>query len=164
MNAIKLYRISRWLYLHHIPFLPKFFQLLIFLIYNSKIVYTSEIGEGTTFICRGIGVVLHDATKIGKNCSIGAHACITGKSPYKYAPQIGNNVFIGHNTVISGPVIIGDNAIVASGAIVQKSVPANAIVAGVPAKIIGYRDKLEYDFYHPSSLLEDTMPFLEYKK
>ena len=50
--------------------------------------------------------------------------------------KIGKRVWIGaHATVLAG-VVIGDNAIVAAGAVVTKDVPANAVVAGVPAKII----------------------------
>ncbi len=49
---------------------------------------------------------------------------------------IGKNVWIGaHATVLSG-VNIGDNAVIAAGAVVTKDVPENAIVAGVPARII----------------------------
>ena len=39
-----------------------------------------------------------------------------------------------------GGVFIGDGAIIAANAVVVKDVPANAIVGGIPAKIIGYRD------------------------
>lgn len=46
LNAISFYRVSRWLYLHHIPVLPKLITLLIFLIYNSKIPYQAKIGRG----------------------------------------------------------------------------------------------------------------------
>ena len=50
--------------------------------------------------------------------------------------KIGKRVWIGaHATVLAG-VVIGDNAIVAAGAVVTKDVLANAVVAGVPAKII----------------------------
>lgn len=49
---------------------------------------------------------------------------------------VGKNVWIGaHSTILSG-VKIGDNAIIAAGAVVTKDVPDNAVVAGVPAKII----------------------------
>lgn len=44
------------------------------------------------------------------------------------------------NATIMKGVTIGNNAIVGAGAIVTKDVPANAIVAGVPAKIIKYRN------------------------
>ena len=37
MNIILLYRVERWLFEQHIPVLPKIVQLLIFLIFNSKI-------------------------------------------------------------------------------------------------------------------------------
>ena len=54
---------------------------------------------------------------------------------------IGNGAWIGTNAVILGPCIIGDHAVVAAGAVVTKDVPAYAIVAGVPAKIIKYIDQ-----------------------
>lgn len=50
--------------------------------------------------------------------------------------NIGRNVWIGAKAVVLPGVSIGDNAIIAAGAVVNKSVPNNAIVAGVPAKII----------------------------
>lgn len=164
MNAINLYRISRWLYIHHIPLFPRFFQTLIFLIYNSKIAPTSKIGKGTKCICKGLSVLIHFNAVIGESCSIGAHVCILGKSPFKRVPVIGNNVFIGHNSILCGPIIIEDNVIIANGSIVLKSVPKNAIVAGVPAKIIGYRTNLGYDLSHPDKLRDDIMPYLEDEK
>ena len=49
---------------------------------------------------------------------------------------VGKNVWIGsHATILSG-VTIGDNSVVAAGAVVTKSVPANTVVAGVPARIV----------------------------
>ncbi len=78
LNAIVFYRISRWLYLHHIPFLPKLVTLLIFLIYNSKIPYQAQIGKGTKFGYGGMGVVVHCKAVIGDNCSIGQQVTIGG--------------------------------------------------------------------------------------
>lgn len=51
--------------------------------------------------------------------------------------EIMDNVFIGANALILGPVKIGPNAIVAAGAVVNKDVPPGTIVGGVPARIIG---------------------------
>lgn len=62
---------------------------------------------------------------------------------------IGNDVWIGYQSLILGGVKIGDGAVVAAGAVVVKDVPPYAVVGGVPAKVIKYRfpndiiDKLE---------------------
>ena len=48
----------------------------------------------------------------------------------------GKRVWLGANVTVLQGVTIGDNAIVAAGAVVTKDVPANAIVGGVPAKMI----------------------------
>jgi len=52
------------------------------------------------------------------------------------AINIGNSVWIGMGVKILEGVNIGDNAVIASGAVVNKDVPANTLVAGVPAKVI----------------------------
>lgn len=50
--------------------------------------------------------------------------------------KIGNRVWVGaHATILAG-VTVGDNSVIAAGAVVTKDVPANVVVAGVPAKII----------------------------
>ena len=76
LNAIFFFRISRWLYLHHVPFLPKLITLIIFLIYNSKVPYQAEIGKGTRLGYGGGGVVIHSKAKIGSYCSIGQQVTI----------------------------------------------------------------------------------------
>jgi acetyltransferase-like isoleucine patch superfamily enzyme len=57
--------------------------------------------------------------------------------------DIGNNVFIGVNSIIMPGVKIEDNVIVAAGSIITKSIPSGVIVAGVPAKIIGSYSEIE---------------------
>lgn len=53
---------------------------------------------------------------------------------------IGEDVWIGTHAVILKGVNIGNGAVVAAGAVVTKNVPENAIIGGVPAKIIKYRE------------------------
>ena len=58
--------------------------------------------------------------------------CTTVSAPVK----IGKNVWIGSNATITQGVSIGDGAVIAAGAVVTKDVPADTVVAGVPAKVI----------------------------
>ena len=55
---------------------------------------------------------------------------------------IGNDVWLGTGAVITKGVTIGDGAVVAAHAVVTHDVPPNAVVAGTPAKIIRYREKV----------------------
>ena len=53
--------------------------------------------------------------------------------------RIGNDVWIGDNSIILGGVTVGDGAVIAAGSVVTKDVPDYAIVGGAPAKLIRYR-------------------------
>ena len=143
INAIVFYNISRWLYLHHIPLLPKFITLIIFLIYNSKVPYQAQIGKGTKLGYGGIGVVIHSKSIIGKNCSINQQVTIGGgNSKYEGVPIIGDNVYIAKGAIVYGGITIGNNVTIGANAVVNKPVPDNAIVAGIPAKILRYKDNV----------------------
>lgn len=52
---------------------------------------------------------------------------------------IGNDVWLGHNVIITNYANIGNGVIAAAGAVITKDVPDYAVVAGVPARIIRYR-------------------------
>lgn len=56
---------------------------------------------------------------------------------------IGNDVWIGHNTIVMAGVTVGDGAIIGGGSIVTKDVEPYSIVAGNPARLIKYRFKEE---------------------
>ncbi|WP_222103973.1 acyltransferase [Mucilaginibacter corticis] len=58
----------------------------------------------------------------------------------KQPTVIGNNCWLGGGVTILAGVTIGDGCVIAAGSVVTKSVPANSIVAGVPAKVIKSRD------------------------
>jgi len=59
---------------------------------------------------------------------------------YKRKVRVGHNVWIGYGASILRGVTVGDNAVIATGAVVTRDVPANAVVAGVPARVIRTRE------------------------
>jgi len=75
------------------------------------------------------------------DCNHGTRANIRmNRQPNTVHPvRIGNDVWIGTHAVILAGVTIADGAIIAAGSVVRQDVPENAIVSGVPAKIIGER-------------------------
>jgi len=56
----------------------------------------------------------------------------------KCSINVGNNVYISVGAIILGPITIGDNVVIGAGSVVNKDIPNNVIVAGVPAKQIGF--------------------------
>lgn len=163
MNALTLYRMSHWCYIHKIPILPKFFSSINTFLFSCKIPYYIKIGNGTKFAGGGMCLNLN-VQKIGDNCRIGT-MCVGMRSfPYKELPIIGNNVYISHGVMLVGPVIIGDNSLIAANSVVTKSIPENAIVAGIPAKIIGYTTDLDYNPLDNPKYKDGYKPFLEDKR
>ncbi|WP_308755740.1 DapH/DapD/GlmU-related protein [uncultured Bacteroides sp.] len=92
----------------------------------------------------------HGGVTLGDGCQIG-HNVVFATLNHGLAPEhrhttypapivLGKNVWVGSNSTILQGVTVGDNAVVAASAVVTKDVPANAIVGGVPAKVIKYID------------------------
>lgn len=101
--------------------------------YSCEIPSRINIGQGFC-LPHPIGVVINSQVSIGSDVTVLANVVI-GKTE-KGKPVIGNNVYIGTNAVIIGPVMIGDNAVIGAGAVVTHDVPAGATVVGNPARII----------------------------
>lgn len=88
-------------------------------------------------------VIINDYAHIGENCRIHVGVNIGGSiNEPKKAPIIGNNVYIGPGAKIYGNIKIGDNVAIGANAVVNKDVPNNVTVAGVPAKIVSNKGNI----------------------
>ena len=89
---------------------------------------------------------LYRGVTLGNRVFVGPHACFTNDMyPRAVSPdwqvvptKVEDGASIGANATILCGITIGKNAMVAAGAVVTKDVPPHAIVAGVPAKVIGW--------------------------
>lgn len=136
MNAIGFYRVGRWLYLHRIPVLPKIMKGLTYLVFNSVVPYTAEVGKETKFAYGGIGCVVHSRARIGDRVIIGQNSTIGRSLDPEDFPSVGSDVYISAGARIIGNIHVGNNVIIGANAVVNKDVEDNCIVAGVPARVI----------------------------
>jgi len=146
--VIANYRIERFLYLLfgsswsviRIVLLPINFLLKPWFS-PAEIHYRADIRKGLMILHPNLGVVINGNTIIGESLLLTGGNCIglrqkAGNGEF----IIGNNVSLGANAVILGPVRIGNNVSIGAGAVVINDVPDNAIMVGVPAKNIASRD------------------------
>jgi acetyltransferase-like isoleucine patch superfamily enzyme len=129
------------------------------------------IGDKTKIRCHEGRVEIGDKTVMGQECTISAyqhvrigqqcviadramfidfdHGVVEVERPirqqgiYKRDVIVGSNVWIGYGACVLRGVSVGDNAIVGTNSVVTKDIPANAVVAGIPARIIRMREAPE---------------------
>jgi len=101
--------------------------------------FLADIGSGF-YIGHYGGIIVSPFSKIGKNCNL-SHGVTIGQSnrgKNKGYPVVGNNVYIGPGAKIIGRVVIGDNVAIGANCVVTKDVPDNAVVVGVPGRVISF--------------------------
>ncbi len=129
------------------------------------------IGDGSKIRCHEGEVEIGEKTVMGQECTISAyrrvrigeqcviadramfidfdHGVVEVERPirvqgiYMRDVEVGSNVWIGYGACVLRGVRVGDNAIVGTNSVVTKDVPANAVVAGIPARIIRMREAPE---------------------
>ena len=109
---------------------------------DSLYLYTEDIGGGL-YIQHGFSTIVC-AQKIGENCRIYQQVTIGYKEGS--SPVLEDNVSVTCGAKVLGGITMHSNSLAAAGAVVVKDVPENAIVGGVPAKVIGYKDEDSLDF------------------
>ncbi|MNI07323.1 Serine acetyltransferase [compost metagenome] len=112
-----------------------------------------DIGKGF-YIGHFGGITLNSMAKIGRNCNVsqGVTIGMANRGKNQGVAIIGDNVYIGPGAKIVGAVKIGNNAAIGANCVVTKDVPDNAVVVGVPGRVIsmdgsaGYISNTNYIF------------------
>lgn len=127
-----------------------------------------EIHPGATigrrfFIDHGMGVVIGETSVIGDDVLLYHQVTLGGTSldRIKRHPTLGNGVLIGMGAKILGPITIGDFCQVGANAVVNKDIPANCTVVGIPGRIVrqdGMRIKDDHSVHVMDNVLNRVDP------
>ena len=136
-HAVLAYRVSHWLKIHRVPFLPRFISQAARMLTGIEIHPSATIGSGF-FIDHGMGVVIGETAEIGNYVTLfqGVTLGGTGKERGKRHPTLGSHVVVGAGAKILGGITVGDNVKIGANSVVLKNVSANSTVIGVPARVI----------------------------
>ena len=126
------------------------------------------LGDGTKIRCHEGEVIIGPKTVLGQECTISAYQhvrigeqCVIAdramfidfdhgatevdrpirvQGIYKRDVDVGSNVWVGYGACVLRGVRVGDNAVIGTNSVVTRDVPANAVVGGVPARILRMRE------------------------
>ncbi|HSL92553.1 MAG TPA: serine O-acetyltransferase [Candidatus Limnocylindrales bacterium] len=144
-HAMRFHNAAHWLWTHDLRLPARFLSHVSRWLTGIEIHPGATIGEGF-FIDHGMGVVIGETAEIGKNVTM-YHGVTLGGTSWKKGkrhPTIEENVIIGAGAAILGNIRIGRNSKIGSGSVVNREVPANSTVVGIPGRIV-FR---EGDVYH----------------
>jgi serine O-acetyltransferase len=139
LHAVFLYRLSRWLYLHHLG------PLAVVVTYLNSVFTGAQISRGAAI---GKGLVMYHPqgtvvgpTVIGEHCTLMQSNVIGQLQGGGDRPIIGDHFYAGAGAKMLGKIQIGNHVRVGSNSVVTKSLPDGVTAVGIPAKII-YRREL----------------------
>jgi putative colanic acid biosynthesis acetyltransferase WcaB len=140
VNAINRYMLLKIILFPYLMFYRFFVEWVLCIELPRKL----TAGKNLVFY-HGQGLVINFKTVIGQNCVLRNGVTIGHKKmadgSLSNCPQIGNNVDIGPNVCIIGDITIGDNVTIGAGAVVVKSIPANSVAVGNPARVLDNKVK-----------------------
>jgi serine O-acetyltransferase len=114
--------------------------LLVRIMTGIEIAGGATIGPGLRIFHAG-AIIVNPGARLGSDCTLNM-GVIIGNRDSAVAPVIGDRVTISAGSFVLGAVDVGDNAVVGAMSLVLDDVPAGAIVAGVPARVIRERPGL----------------------
>jgi serine O-acetyltransferase len=141
---LTIHALAHWLSMRGIPLLPKLLASFNRVVFAAQVPAETRLGKGVKLNYSGLGTVLHPRAVIGDRVEIGPGVVVGGRSRIWNVPVIEDDVQIGVGAKVLGPVRVGRGAIIGANAVVLHDVPAEAVVVGIPGRIVRIgRDKLE---------------------
>lgn len=139
--AITQYRLAHSVYKMRVPIVKQVLQLFMLLWQKGieiatgiSIPASAKIGH-SFYIGHFGGIILNAKANIGNNCNIsqGVTIGVSGHGEKRGVPIIGNNVYIGANTVVAGAIRVEDYALLGACSLVTTDVASHSVMLGVPA-------------------------------
>jgi len=143
--VLVLFRFAQWCrnlphpwWLLTTPYLA-FYRIAVEWVLGIELRFKTKVGPGLR-LYHGMGLVIHENTVLGANCVLRQNTTLGNKTVAGEnaggCPVIGDGVDIGANSVVLGPIRVGDRAVIGAGSVVVKDVPDGAVVVGNPARVI----------------------------
>jgi len=144
LHAIWFHRLAHALWVGGFRFLARLVSHVSRALTGVEIHPGAQIGR-RFFIDHGMGVVIGETAEIGHDVLMYQGVVLGGTSleRTKRHPTIGDNVVIGADATILGPITVGDGARIGAGSVVVKPVPPGTTVVGVPGHIAGLASSTE---------------------
>ncbi len=122
-----------------------FLHAVLALLTGIDIPFRATIGKGLHISHFG-GIIINPNVVMGEYCNIGPGVVIgqAGRRGQKGSPIIGDFVYIGAGAKLIGNIRVGNNVAIGANAVIVKDVPDNAVVVGVPGRIISFRGSADY--------------------
>jgi serine O-acetyltransferase len=135
-NALSFYRAARRLQAAGVPLLPQTLVSLSARLHQVHLDLRAQLGEGVELGYGGVGVVVAPGVTVGHRTFLCQNVTLGERPDAPGVPRVGSHVLVGSGAMVLGPVTVGDHAEIGANAVVTEDVPAGAVVAGVPARIL----------------------------
>lgn len=136
-HAIQAQRVTHWLWHNGERDFALYLQSRSSEVFQTDIHPAAKFGQGI-LLDHATGLVVGETARIEDNVSLLQDVTLggTGKDAGDRHPKIRRGVMIGAGAKVLGNIEVGENARIAAGSVVLRTVPPNAVVAGVPAKLV----------------------------
>jgi serine O-acetyltransferase len=146
LHALLVHRVSHRLHSARIPLVPRLLSHATRFFTGVEIHPGAKIGR-RFFLDHGMGTVIGETAEIGDNVTIyqGVTLGGTGKHTGKRHPTLADNVVVGANSTVLGPILVGANSRIGAGSVVVRDVPHDSTVVGVPGRVVRHKGEKTYD-------------------